>query len=789
MATTLMAGVVTQEEAMQYARQFLNEHRLPGHRANLRLAPRATAVQTEQALRTNAYYVFNCGESQGYVIVSADDRTMPILGYTDSGTFDYSRIPDNMRHWLDDYAEQIRQLDLLGIQQETAAAQVATPEKTPVKPMISTVWAQHEPFNDLCPTDPLTGTTCLTGCVATAMAQVMYYHKYPAQTVERIPEYTTTNDSHIPVAGIDITPIDWANILPSYDGNDATPQQIQAVAQLMKLCGASVNMDYSSVSSSASTGSLLFSLTTYFDYDPSIQIIRRKNFNTEEWNRLVYDELAAGRPVIYRGTRDRKGNDSGHAFVIDGYDRNGYYHVNWGWGNYNGYFLLSVMDPYASTEREHYLSNEGYTINQEAVISILPNTHGAMPTPPKRLTTDGMAIIGADTLTRTSANSNFSDISLVVNTFNRAATTATFDLAVGVFNAKGEMVYVRTKQPYELPRNYGFTALKYSLSFGSGWPDGDYTIMSLSRESNENLDWLTDIGAERRAVYATLRGDTLILQSSTPKLEGTLSLEDQQLELGKLTKVTARVHNIGTPFSGMIYLYSDATRYGGRSVDMAAGEIKDIEMGFLPVFSGMQTLALVYEDAQNVEVPFAAFDVNVALPAKNLLEMKLVRRNATYDRTVSRYVVGPTLQLAINAKNVNDDVFNNKIVAKLYKLLEDGSNMGRQVQQKICDATIEPGQEKELEFTFDELINGGTYFVWIYFYSEGELDTEHRISGGTYLVDFASGIDTVENADETVEIYTLEGMKTGTAKRSQLKAGTAVQRRGVYIIDGRKVVK
>ena len=790
MAASLMAGIVTQEEAMQQARQFLADRHVLGNRANLRLAPRQTTIQTAETQQTDAYYVFNCGNNEGYVIVSADDRTMSVLGYADEGTFDYSNMPDNMRHWLDDYAEQMRQLDLCGIQLDMAAMRVDAPKKTPVEPMILATWSQHEPYNDLCPTDPLTGNTCITGCVATAMAQLMYYYQYPTQTTNTIPSYTTTNSANIPVAGIDITPIDWANILPSYDNTDAiSSEQIQAVALLMKLCGVSIKMNYSSTGSSSNLSNAGKSLVAYFDYDPSMHLESRNNYSSEKWEEMVYNELAAGRPLLYRGTRDVTGADSGHAFIVDGCDGNGYFHLNWGWGgSHNGYFLLSVLAPYATTEREQMLSNEGYAISQSAIFGLQPNTHGAVPPQPKRMTACGLAITGNDTLTRASANSNFEKFKMAVTTYNWTGGTVTFDLALGVFNDTGELVAGRGYENIELEPNYGYRALNYTLDFGKDQPDGEYKIMSLSCESGTD-DLQIDHEAEKYAVYATLRNDSLFLRPTTLDLKGALSLEDTQPEASKLMKVTAKVHNLGTPFSGMIYLFSDSTRCGGRSVDIAADAVATVEMGYVSATEGTKTLSLAFQNSDNEYVTIATIDVDVMAPAKNLLEMKLIKHNGVRNNELSRYDIGSTLQLTINAKNLNTTVYDNKICAKLYKLLEDGSNTGRLAKQEDFYTTIEPGQEQEHEFMFTDLIDGATYFVWIYFYSEGDLDKEHRIYGGKYTVDLSSGIVTLENADETTDIYTIDGRKAGVITRSLQKAGSTGLRHGVYIIDGRKVVR
>lgn len=286
-----------------------------------------TAVKEKQ----NCFYVFNI-PSGGSVFVSADDRLPAILGFTETGRFVADSIPDNMRWWLNEYTEQVATYlaaDPAGNPYRRYS--VSTDDYAPISPMISTRWNQMEPYNNLCPVDMRTGRRSVTGCVATAMAQIMKYHEWPVHPKGKNDGYTFDN-----------TTLDWANMRDVYQDYQWTSKQAEAVALLMRQCGAAVNMMYSSYASGAYSYDVTNALATYFDYNSEMEILYREYYSQRQWNKLIYDELAAGRPVYYSG----QSNAGGHAFVCDGYLGNEFYHFNWGWGGYeDGYFRLSALNP------------------------------------------------------------------------------------------------------------------------------------------------------------------------------------------------------------------------------------------------------------------------------------------------------------------------------------------------------------------------------------------------------------------------------------------------------------
>jgi hypothetical protein len=288
-----------------------------------------------------AYYIINIDTSNGFVIVSGDDAIKPILGYSDQGTFDVENIPEGLKELLESYRVEIETLQKEST--TTSAAQLNIQQLATANPVVSPLlgnikWGQESPFNKLCPYDTNLNTRIVSGCVATAMAQIMKFHQWPA-TGTGTHSYVE-NDYGLLSANFGQTQYDWSSMLDTYS-DDATGKQDSAAALLTYHCAVSVDMNFAPTGSGSSINDAGTALKTYFGYDNEIQLYSREFYAVNQWDSLLQNELNASRPVLYAG---RTNDDSGHAFVCDGYDSNGFYHINWGWYGYaNGYFELSSL--------------------------------------------------------------------------------------------------------------------------------------------------------------------------------------------------------------------------------------------------------------------------------------------------------------------------------------------------------------------------------------------------------------------------------------------------------------
>lgn len=337
----LSAQYVTQEAAREKAHAFLKQSATL--HSGTRKAPRKVPVLT-LATMSDEYYAFNDQANGGYVVISGEERMPDVLAYSYDSHFDADNMPCNMRAWMERYAEQVK---YLRVHSEAKAARKTASERKNIAPLLTCWFNQGYPYNNKCP--EVDGEHCLTGCTATAMAQIMHYWQWPKQTTVAIPAYTTGDLIDVPA--IPVTTINWGNILEKYtctwnpyikDGelvvetvNDFSEEQGDAISTLMQLCGASVGMDYGLTASSAAPGLSKSAYSQYFGYTDILNYSLRWFFDSDEWELLIYDELNEGRPVQYGAMSTQ----SGHTFVLDGYE-NGYFHANWGWGGTESYVSM-----------------------------------------------------------------------------------------------------------------------------------------------------------------------------------------------------------------------------------------------------------------------------------------------------------------------------------------------------------------------------------------------------------------------------------------------------------------
>ena len=305
----LFAERVDEKTAQKVGETFLKS-KMPG-KTDLKLAQ---VAYTNRADFSN-FYVF--GGENCFVIVSADDCVKPILGYSDENPFGTDAMPENVYGWLKDYDNQIQ----LAIENHVKAssdvrsrwqnlkASIVPQEKSTnsISPLLQTKWNQNNPYNVLCP--KVGSQTTYTGCVATAMAQVMKYWEYPTHGMG-IHSYTWNNQTLS--ADFGTTTYDWDNMEDVYNyyyysGNNYTfvttnAVQNNAVATLMYHCGVSVDMDYGTNGSGAVTAHVADALKTYFNYKPTANFKNRTGYAKDAWIAMLLEDLSADRPVQYSGS-------------------------------------------------------------------------------------------------------------------------------------------------------------------------------------------------------------------------------------------------------------------------------------------------------------------------------------------------------------------------------------------------------------------------------------------------------------------------------------------------------
>ena len=346
-------------------------------------------------------YIYNQQHDGGFLILSADDIAPAILGYSDSGTINPDNLPPGLNEWMSDLSADIGLI--AGSTGKVRTAPAPDNAWDDIGPMLTTTWDQDAPYNNLCPSNG-SGGHCLTGCAATAMAQIMNYHKWPKQGAGSNRYYLSTKRKYLEV-DFSKTTYDWEHMADHYGAQNYVYDQTQgqwyaepventneensAVATLMYHLGVAVNMKYGNSCSTAATNAFVQNdvLVNHFGYDQGITFVERDvqySGQDDMWEQLIYNELAAGRPVFYTGRSESEG---GHGFVCDGYKKEvgadgntrNYFHFNWGWsGIGNGYYLVTAF--YNDNDSvmllpENCFGKDGvrFSQNQSAIIGICPD--------------------------------------------------------------------------------------------------------------------------------------------------------------------------------------------------------------------------------------------------------------------------------------------------------------------------------------------------------------------------------------------------------------------------------
>ena len=342
------AEQINEQQALQIATEFMNgTGSTNSHRKKMTLPHKTFTLShvLRSADGVPNLYIYNAeGKDNGFVIVSGDSNTDAIvLGYSYTGCFDYENGPEAARALLQNYSLGIDSLRMAGTQTSKASNIRKTSSDEIIEPLIKTQWEQSAPYNDLCPEG------CPTGCIATAMAQVMKYWNWPEQGQGK---HTNAN---YPTQTVDFSEshYDWEHMEDTYTSYSSDVAKT-AVAKLMYDCGCSVDMWYDPSGSGSNLGRVRDALSWYFKYQECFAIAR--DLYDGDWEELLLSELREKRPVLYDGCPDNV--SAGHTFICDGYSGNGYFHVNFGWGGDDGYYKIEGLP---------------FKIGQGALVGICPD--------------------------------------------------------------------------------------------------------------------------------------------------------------------------------------------------------------------------------------------------------------------------------------------------------------------------------------------------------------------------------------------------------------------------------
>lgn len=431
--------------------------------ADLKLAHAEASSAVDGA---NAYYAFNI-DGGGFIIIAGEDRAATVLGYSDKGHLDFKNLPDNLKALLNGYKKEIEFLQTY----KGNDLVVVTPSinaTTSVDPLIQTTWGQGMPYYLQCPI--YHGEYCVVGCVATAMAQVMYYWRFPT-SCSGLAAFYSSGYGQVPA--LPATTFDYSLMLTSYchwdwDNSELiqdtyTDEQAQEVAKLSRYCGQAVDMQYSPDGSGAYTWDQLSAMKN-FGYSNSAQDVEKNgwwtgSYTTQEWEAMMREELAAGRPILYSANDPSEG---GHAFICDGYNTDGYFHFNLGWyGTCDGWYLSTSL---------RMIHRDGDQLNfssgHEMLIGVVPPTYCILDV--ESIDADNELIVLGDNLATIAQNmtlrTSYRNVKLIFNLSdmngNNVVSGNEVNVAAGTFvqgtNVNGTITLPTTlaQGSYNLQLNY-----------------------------------------------------------------------------------------------------------------------------------------------------------------------------------------------------------------------------------------------------------------------------------------------------------------------------------------------
>lgn len=363
----LSAERIPFQRAEKIAMDFFKQHSPQLMVTSLQMVYDGKQPLTRSADFQPALYLFNNPKGNGFVVVSGDDTAYPILGYSFENTITQGDFPPNMKEWLEEMEKQVIFARENGYKGDATASSEGIGEV--VKQLLTAKWNQGTPYNNECPI--INGDYAWTGCTITAAAIVMRYHQWPEKGEGTIPAYKSEGDFSIdmPARPLGHT-YDWKNMPLTYEWGQYTAEQAKQVSVLMADLGSMLQATYGTEGTGAATSLIAQNLPVYMDYDKGAIQFTRDRYDSEDWYKLIKDEIYNERPVVYSGFNQ----SAGHAFVLDGYTSQNYFSVNWGWGGYcNGYFKLDALVPDGSGIGGN---DDHYNFNQAVVVGLKPDEGG-----------------------------------------------------------------------------------------------------------------------------------------------------------------------------------------------------------------------------------------------------------------------------------------------------------------------------------------------------------------------------------------------------------------------------
>jgi hypothetical protein len=692
------------EKALLFGKKATSTRLMSNAPANSSISV-AYIAKEEKSDSLICFYVFNRGVNDGYIIVSAEDNATEILGYCDQGSFDYSTLPDNMKGWLEGYREEITYIRAHSnlASEGLVANSVNSASPTTIAPLLGNIkWDQGAPYNSLCPLY-LPNTYCATGCAATAMAQIMYFHKWPNTGVSSHSYSPYIQYGNALSANFAETTYRWNDMTPTYN-EESTEAAKNAVATLMLHCGIAIDMDYGAASGALSK-KWCYALTNYFNYDKGLGYKNRDNYGAEEWEGIIRNELINSRPVYVTGFS----SNGGHAFVCDGYDSQGFFHINWGWsGMSNGYFRTTALTPATQGIGG---SDGGFNYRQSILIGIQR---------PLENSKKDIELISSESLKATPATiakTDLTTIKLSGKVQNMGWEDLVCDLGIAAYDGAGNQVFelegASNISIADSATVYGPTLSNVNFSTLS---DGVYTLRPMCRVSGITEWSMIHSFQTGYSNYLIMNIENNTIKFSSPKyytLSASEIKTDAKVYSSTFTSVSAKIKNSGgTEYYGDVKtaLYSKETKKkivegGKHSVNLIPGDstIVTFEDKF-NVPAGEYLLAVIDADylKLNSYIPITILEAPVG--------KSIVTATGQISFPDNNKVLYSDMQLSAELTS-SQGVYSGYVYP--YILTEDGATVLGCLNPKLV--TIEPNSVVNVTFNgyFETGTPNGKYLIYL----------------------------------------------------------------------------
>ena len=756
---------VDRNAALKQANAFLSSKGIPVRQS----LDMAYAQPGKAAEARSLYYVFNVGNDKGFVIVAGDDAVSPILAYADRGDFSEREMAPAAKAMLESYAQQIEM-----IQQNPSLAVATSTSYAAIAPMVETQWNQMEPYNYMCPPSKGETVRSVTGCVATAMAQIIYYHKYPVEQTKAIPAYQLSSGDVIP--GADPVTLNWDAMQLTYTGSEAEDDpSALAVAQLMVLCGKSVKMSYSSSASGAASESVPAALKEYFDYDGAAHMVYRDEYANADWEKMIYDELAAKRPVYLSGRSVSGTSEVGHAFVCDGYDGEGLFHINWGWGGMSdGFFRLTLLNPDDHGTGGNNGSG-GFNIDEGAIIGIQPN-QGGTSQEVAQMTLDYFAAT-AQTVTR---NSIFGSFSVPVNAacWNNTSQTLSVELGLAYYDESNEMVGEPSGLgSSSLDTGYGFSFDGQQLSMGDGIKEGTYYVKFVHKVNGSD-EWTLMKNADKHYLELQVNGTTATIVNHAPQQDFVVNDVNVQgnMSVGSQQTFTYNITNTGNTYTQKVTFFVNKEIVSQIGLNLDPGATDDYVFSWTPAREGTYEIGLATGDGTEI---ITSQKVTIGEAKSHELDVTFQFDDAEGSEILGYEVSGNSIKGTMSVINKGEEDFLDNITCRL--CFDGGDGYLYLVSSNKIFVEAKAGESVDVPFEFSDLDYSKRYMVIVEYMSAGEYAPDIRSSFIT-LKDNSSGIEGVEvggEAETDQPVYNLQGVR--------MPDGVSLPK-GIYIKGGKKIV-